>query len=1062
MKKNLLSLSFAVIVAFWPVTALALDKIIAGPQYAGTIDNGTLSPTKICGYYWRHTSTDAWLVSPASTGSDYSSGHTMGKDLSYLWKDRLELVFPLSSVLGDPIHAKFTIKFRGKGKTLLGDILNVYVRPRTSGADVIAGLNWQRDQINGPSWSGQYYSDSGFTLIDNIDFDADALYESPQFNGSDVVQDQSGNPIIWLRLKVEDPGLGSDYTVDLSSISVYGHCVSYPDKPSGHTSVYLGETHRYSSACICNHYHSIQLKWVSDRYLDGQWQGWVTDKDWNSTDYVDKNFGQPGIYFLKCYGRCSVDNEVWNVSDGLYVNVMYALNTSVSPSGGGSVTKNPDKSSYSYNESVQLTANPSSGYTFSNWSGDASGSSNPTSVTMNSNKSVTANFTANTYTLSTSVSPSGAGSVTKSPSKSSYSYNDSVQLTANASSGYTFSNWSGDASGSSNPTTITMNSNKSVTANFTAIQTGSLKVTLGPSGAVSAGAQWNVDGGAWQNSEDTVTGLSVGSHTVNYKTVTGWTAPPSEQVTINNGRTTAISRNYTQQTGSLQVTLGPGGAVSAGAQWNVDGGAWQNSGGTVTGLSVGSHTVNYKSITGWTAPPSEQVTINNGQTTAISRNYTQQTGSLQVTLGPGGAVSAGAQWNVDGGAWQNSGATVTGLSVGSHTVNYKAVAGWTAPPSEQVNINSGETTSISRNYTQQTDAYGMRITSCTISDTTPDPGQSVTLSNTGGEVHGASSSDLIKVVVGFRDGSGNWVGGEPVVVSSTVPGLSWQPWSGSNAVISVPSTPGTYYVWVRSVPTVDSATGIQDFKDATPTSPDEVRDDRWDAAVVVQASAGVSVDVDASVEGVQKTKTIAGLNIGDLIVVQIWAESVTNMSGFDATIVFDVNSIECQGAVEGPFLKSAGGSTAFIPDINNATGKTTITGSILAATMDTSPEGNGSLAEVTFKILEKQTSTISITMPLFFEPTADGYEAYEPETKPGMLTIAPIGDFCGANGGPPDGYVDVWDLMQFADHWHTRTTDSNWDAKFDLAGPDFGNIDGYVDVWDLMVFADNWHTGQKP
>lgn len=73
-----------------------------------------------------------------------------------------------------------------------------------------------------------------------------------------------------------------------------------------------------------------------------------------------------------------------------------------------------------------------------------------------------------------------------------------------------------------------------------------------------------------------------------------------------------------------------------------------------------------------------------------------------------------------------------------------------------------------------------------------------------------------------------------------------------------------------------------------------------------------------------------------------------------------------------------------------------------------------------------------------------------------------IGDFCGENFTDPDGYVDVWDLMQFADHWHTRTGDGNWDAKFDLKGPDFGNPDGYIDVWDLMVFADHWHEGQKP
>ena len=81
---------------------------------------------------------------------------------------------------------------------------------------------------------------------------------------------------------------------------------------------------------------------------------------------------------------------------------------------------------------------------------------------------------------------------------------------------------------------------------------------------------------------------------------------------------------------------------------------------------------------------------------------------------------------------------------------------------------------------------------------------------------------------------------------------------------------------------------------------------------------------------------------------------------------------------------------------------------------------------------------------------------------PIRVDIGPTGDFCGPNFGPPDGYVDVWDLMQFADHWHTRTGDGNWDAKSDLTGLNFGDVDGYIDVWDLMVFADHWHEGEAP
>jgi hypothetical protein len=41
---------------------------------------------------------------------------------------------------------------------------------------------------------------------------------------------------------------------------------------------------------------------------------------------------------------------------------------------------------------IQLTAVPNSGYLFKDWSGDAGGSTNPVSVTMNSDKNVTVNF----------------------------------------------------------------------------------------------------------------------------------------------------------------------------------------------------------------------------------------------------------------------------------------------------------------------------------------------------------------------------------------------------------------------------------------------------------------------------------------------------------------------------------------------------------------------------------------------------------------------------------------------------------------------------------------------
>ncbi len=148
----------------------------------------------------------------------------------------------------------------------------------------------------------------------------------------------------------------------------------------------------------------------------------------------------------------------------------YSLTTNISPSAGGTVSRNPNATTYASGTVVTLTATPGSGYTFTGWSGDVTGSSTSVTVTMNANKTVTANFTnstGTTYTLTTTASPSAGGSITLSPNATSYAAGTVVTLTATPASGYFFSSWSGGASGTSTTTTVTMNANTSVTANFT-------------------------------------------------------------------------------------------------------------------------------------------------------------------------------------------------------------------------------------------------------------------------------------------------------------------------------------------------------------------------------------------------------------------------------------------------------------------------------------------------------------------------------------------------------------------------------------------------------------------
>jgi hypothetical protein len=142
-------------------------------------------------------------------------------------------------------------------------------------------------------------------------------------------------------------------------------------------------------------------------------------------------------------------------------------------------------------------------------------------------------------------------------------------------------------------------------------------------------------------------------------------------------------------TGLLQVTISPVGAISAGAQWQVDGGAWQNSGVSVSNLSVGIHTVSYKNISGWSTPSSQTASIIANTTTITNGvyystadyTYTTNNGAITITgyVGPGGAVTIPDSINgrpvtqISGDAFTHK-YSLTGIScpntvtnIGSHT-----------------------------------------------------------------------------------------------------------------------------------------------------------------------------------------------------------------------------------------------------------------------------------------------------------------------------------------------------------------------------------------------------------
>jgi hypothetical protein len=85
-------------------------------------------------------------------------------------------------------------------------------------------------------------------------------------------------------------------------------------------------------------------------------------------------------------------------------------------------------------------------------------------ITMSYDKSVCANFDQREYTLT--INTGEGGTTDPQPGARIYDYGTVISVTAIPESGYEFSEWSGDASGTVNPVEVTLNSNKSLIANF--------------------------------------------------------------------------------------------------------------------------------------------------------------------------------------------------------------------------------------------------------------------------------------------------------------------------------------------------------------------------------------------------------------------------------------------------------------------------------------------------------------------------------------------------------------------------------------------------------------------
>ena len=124
-------------------------------------------------------------------------------------------------------------------------------------------------------------------------------------------------------------------------------------------------------------------------------------------------------------------------------------------------------------------------------------------TTLDFKASISGGIDASNLTVATTTSGGYSGNVVSSPSgintgssmtTADFATGTNITLTATPNTGGTFINWSGDASGSTNPLTITLNSDMNITANFgpsapadpTSVAAGSSTICSGSSTSLTA------------------------------------------------------------------------------------------------------------------------------------------------------------------------------------------------------------------------------------------------------------------------------------------------------------------------------------------------------------------------------------------------------------------------------------------------------------------------------------------------------------------------------------------------------------------------------------------------
>ena len=189
--------------------------------------------------------------------------------------------------------------------------------------------------------------------------------------------------------------------------------------------------------------------------------------------------------------------------------------------------------------------------------------------------------------------------------------------------------------------------------------------------------------------------------------------------------------------------------------------------------------------------------------------------------------------------------------------------------------------------------------------------------------------------------------------------------------------------------------------------------------------------------GVGYTFSKTPIHLGDTFTLDIRAENVFDLAGWQFDIAFDPDALEAISVSEGDFLKMGSGSTLFQGGtIDNAAGK--ITGLSAARLSAQGVNGTGSLLQVTFKAKSDGDTRLTLQNFEFGATTGDLIPAGPHEVRITVEGLLATGDV------NRDGRVSILDLILVAQQLGKRVPAN---SPADL------NRDGVVSILDLILAA---------